>query len=96
MVKREVLKRKEIVHKSDDFVIRKVHYREYQNQNITLVNSHLGDAIRKGERQVIDWKYRLKANYATIYETFNKYESPDKNLQTFMEAVMNITSRELR
>ncbi|WP_051688323.1 Shedu anti-phage system protein SduA domain-containing protein [Desulfofalx alkaliphila] len=53
---------------------------EHPNKNITLANGHLGDAIRKGERQVIDWKYWLEANYTTIYETFNKYKSPERNL----------------
>lgn len=40
---------------------------EHPNKNITLADGHLGDAIRKGERQVIDWKYWLEANYATLY-----------------------------
>ncbi|EGQ23769.1 hypothetical protein HMPREF9372_2653 [Sporosarcina newyorkensis 2681] len=53
---------------------------EHPNKNITLADGHLGDAIRKGERQVIDWKYWLEANYATLYETFNKYKDPKKLL----------------
>jgi hypothetical protein len=53
---------------------------EHPNKNITLESGHLGDAMRKGERQVIDWKYWLEANYSTLYETFSKYKSPNKNL----------------
>ena len=45
-----------------------------------MIDGHSGDAIRKGERQVTDWKYWLEANYATLYETFNKYKSVEKNL----------------
>ena len=53
---------------------------EHPNKNITLKDGHLGDAIRKGERQVTDWKYWLEANYSTLYETFIKYKDPKKTL----------------
>lgn len=53
---------------------------EHPNKNITLSDGHLGDAIRKGERQVTDWKYWLEANYTTLYETFNKYKAPRETL----------------
>lgn len=53
---------------------------EHPNKNITLENGHLADALRKGERQALDWKYWLEANYSTLYETFSKYKSPNVNL----------------
>lgn len=53
---------------------------EHPNKNITLANGHLGDAMRKGERQVTDWKYWLESNYTTLYETYKKYKSPRKDL----------------
>jgi hypothetical protein len=59
---------------------------EHPNKNITISSGHLGDAMRKGERQVIDWKYWLESNYATIYETFMKYKSPRQEMpQEFMK-----------
>jgi len=59
---------------------------EHPNKNITLKDGHIGDAIRKGERQVIEWKYWLEANYATLYETFKKYKSPGQDLpEEFMK-----------
>ena len=36
---------------------------KHPNKNITLTDGHSGDAMRKGERQVTDWKYWLEANY---------------------------------
>lgn len=53
---------------------------EHPNKNVTLNNGHIGDALRKGERQVIDWKYWLEANYSSLYETFRKYKSPNQDL----------------
>ncbi|MEC0983805.1 Shedu anti-phage system protein SduA domain-containing protein [Bacillus safensis] len=53
---------------------------EHPHKNITLANGHLGDAMRKGERQIIDWKYWLESNFGTLYETFKKYQSPRQDL----------------
>ncbi|WP_257351437.1 Shedu anti-phage system protein SduA domain-containing protein [Pseudalkalibacillus decolorationis] len=53
---------------------------EHPNKNITINSGHIGDALRKGERQVIDWKCWLEANFSSIYETFKKYKSPIQEL----------------
>lgn len=59
---------------------------EHPNKNITLKDGHIGDAIRKGERQVTDWKYWLESNYTALYETFKKYKSRDQDLpEEFMK-----------
>lgn len=59
---------------------------EHPNKNITLKDGHMGDALRKGERQVTDWKGWLQSNYITLFETFKKYKSPNQDLpEEFMK-----------
>lgn len=53
---------------------------EHPTKNITIKDGHLGDAFRKGERQVSDWKIWLESNFSSITETFMKYKSPNQNL----------------
>lgn len=49
--------------------------------NITISDGELGDAFRKGLKQIEDWETWLEANYASLYETFIRYKHPDMLLE---------------
>ena len=46
--------------------------------NIFLKDGSFGSAIRKGKKQIEDWKKYLEANYTSIYTEFKRYTN--KNL----------------
>lgn len=45
--------------------------------NITINDGQLGEAFRKGLKQIEDWESWLEANYASLYETFSRYKHPN-------------------
>jgi hypothetical protein len=49
--------------------------------NITIGDGELGDAFRKGLKQIEDWETWLEANYTSLYETFIRYKHPEMLLE---------------
>lgn len=45
---------------------------EAPDKNITLADGNLGEAFRKGENQVNEWRDWLQAYYSSLRETFDK------------------------
>ncbi|MEH7114591.1 Shedu anti-phage system protein SduA domain-containing protein [Neobacillus niacini] len=53
---------------------------EHPNKKVTLADGYEGESLRKGLKQVRDWKSWLEGNYSSLYETFNKYKGDIKTL----------------
>lgn len=53
---------------------------EHPVKQITLLDGELGNAFRKGIKQVKDWKNWLFGNFSTFTSTIKKYKHPDKQL----------------
>ncbi len=47
------------------------------NENITLKNGDLGESIRKGLKQINDWKMWNDSNFISLRTYFKKHLSPD-------------------
>lgn len=45
---------------------------ESPNQRITIKNGHDGQAIRSGLNQIVDWKYKIEADFKSLTNEFEK------------------------
>lgn len=53
---------------------------EHPDKQITLADGELGNAFRKGIKQVKDWKNWLNANFTTFTTTIKGYKHPEKQM----------------
>ncbi|AJS58273.1 Shedu anti-phage system protein SduA domain-containing protein [Paenibacillus sp. IHBB 10380] len=53
---------------------------EHPEKQITLADGELGNAFRKGIKQVKDWRSWIFGNFSTLTSTIIKYKHPDKQL----------------
>jgi hypothetical protein len=53
---------------------------EHPVKQITLADGELGNAFRKGIKQVKDWRNWLNGNFSTFTSTIKEYKHPDKQL----------------
>lgn len=49
-------------------------------ENITIASGHLGETIRKGVNQVVDWKTWLDSNFTNLREKFHRQKGDHINL----------------
>ncbi|MED1746659.1 Shedu anti-phage system protein SduA domain-containing protein [Brevibacillus borstelensis] len=55
---------------------------EFENpeKQVTLIDGELGNAFRKGIKQIKDWKNWLYGNYLTFSSTLKRYKHPNRQL----------------